>query len=199
MNALKLLKDDHRTVEGLFKKFEQAGERAHKTKRGIVDKIIEELSIHAAVEEQALYPAARKAVPDTEDDVLEALEEHHIVKWVLSELDGMDPEAERFEAKVTVLIENVRHHVEEEEGDLFPKLQKAMDKKTLDDLGEAIEKAKKVAPTRPHPRSPDTPPGNIIAGTAAGALDRAREKGKEVTEAATRTVRSATKRASRKK
>src|SRR5439155_21330793 len=189
MNALKLLKDDHRTVEGLFKKFEQAGERAHKTKRGIVDKIVAALSVDAAVEEQLLYPAARAAVPEGEHDVLEALEEHHVVKWTLSELDGMSPQSERFDAKVRVLMESVRHHVQEEEGELFPKLQKAMDKQALDDLGEAIERAKATAPTRPHPRSPDTPPANIIAGVAAGALDRAREVGKEVAERAARTVR----------
>src|SRR6266480_4135544 len=108
MNALKLLKDDHRTVEALFKRFEQAGDRAHKTKRGIVDKIVEELSVHAAIEEQVLYPAARKAVPEADDNVLEALEEHHVVKWTLSELEGMDPTDERFGPKVTVLIESVR-------------------------------------------------------------------------------------------
>jgi len=189
MNALKLLRDDHRTAEGLFKKFEQAGGRAHKTKRGIVDKIIQELSVHAAIEEQVLYPAARAAVPDAEHDVLEALEEHHVVKWTLSELDGMDPTDQRFDAKVTVLIESVRHHVDEEERELFPKLQKAMDKKDLDELGEALEKAKQVAPTRPHPRSPDTPPANIVVGAAAGALDRALGVGKEVAEKAARTVR----------
>jgi len=199
MNALKLLKDDHRRVEALFKKFEQSGERAHKTKRGVVDKIIEELSVHAAIEEQALYPAARNAVPDAEDDVLEALEEHHVVKWTLSELVGMNPEHERFDAKVTVLIESVRHHVEEEEGQLFPALQKAMEKKDLDELGETMEKAKQVAPTRPHPRSPDTPPANLVVGAAAGALDRALEAGKDLTQDAARPVRGATKRATTKK
>ena len=85
---------------------------AYVEKRSVVDKIIEELSIHAAIEEQLFYPVTRATVPDTEDIALESLEEHHIVKWVLSELDGMDPEDERFDAKVTVLIENVRHHVE---------------------------------------------------------------------------------------
>ena len=100
---------------------------------------------------------------------MESLEEHHIVKWVLSELDGMDPGAERFDAKVTVLIENVRHHVEEEEGEFFPKVRDELGRKALGDLGEALEKAKSTAPTHPHPRSPDTP---SVVGAIAGVIDR---------------------------
>src|SRR5438067_13903268 len=116
MDAVTLLRNDDKTVEGLFKKFEKTGPNAHKTKQDLVEKIIEELSVHAAVEEQVLYQAARQAVPDAADQVLEALEEHHVVKWTPSELAGMDPADERYAAKVTVLIEAVRHHVEEEEG-----------------------------------------------------------------------------------
>ena len=114
----------------------------------------------------------RATVPDTEDIALESLEEHHIVKWVLSELDEMDPEDERFDAKVTVLMENVRHHVEEEEDEYFPKVRDELGRNALNDLGDAMAAAKKVAPTHPHPRSPDTPPGNLVVGTAAGVVDR---------------------------
>jgi len=178
MDAITMLKDDHRTVERLFKGFERAGERAYVEKRKIVDMVIEELAKHAAVEEQLFYPVTRQTVPETEDLALESLEEHHIVKWVLSELDGMKPTDERFTAKVTVLMENVRHHVEEEESDLFPQLRKSMKRKELEELAEAMEAAKKVAPTRPHPRAPDTPPGNIVAGAAAGAVDKAQTTGK---------------------
>src|SRR5262245_40794749 len=126
MDAITLLKNDHRTVEKLFKQFEKAGDRAHVQKRKIVDRIIEELSVHAAVEEQIFYPVARGAVPETEEIALESLEEHHVVKWVLSELQDMGPKNERFDAKVTVLIENVRHHVEEEESDFFPEVRKQL-------------------------------------------------------------------------
>jgi hemerythrin superfamily protein len=178
MDAVTLLRNDHKTVEGLFKKFEKAGPNAHKTKQDLVEKIVQELSIHAAIEEQVLYPAARESVPDATDEVLEALEEHHIVKWVLSELDGMDPTDERFTAKVTVLIENVRHHVDEEEHELFPELRKAMKRKELEELAQALEKAKEVAPTHPHPRVPDTPPANVIVGVAAAAVDKAEDTGK---------------------
>jgi hemerythrin superfamily protein len=172
MDAISMLKDDHRTVERLFKRFEKAGDRAYKEKREIVDRITEALSTHAAVEEQLFYPVTRATVPATEDIALESLEEHHIVKWVLSELEHMDPQDERFEAKVTVLIENVRHHVKEEEHDYFPKVRDELGRAALGDLGEAMETARATAPTHPHPRSPDTPPGNLVAGVAAGAMDR---------------------------
>ncbi|TMK86314.1 MAG: hypothetical protein E6G57_12495 [Actinobacteria bacterium] len=90
----------------------------------------------------------------------------------------MDPHDERFQAKVTVLIENVRHHVKEEEGELFPELRRAMKRKELEELAQALEQAKKMAPTHPHPRAPDTPPGNVIAGVASAAVDRAEDTGK---------------------
>jgi hypothetical protein len=119
MDAITMLRADHRAVEKLFKRFEDAGPRAFVEKRKIVDRIIEELSVHAAVEEQLFYPATRATVPAVEEVALESLEEHHVVKWLLSELEDMDPEDERFSAKVTVLIESVRHHVREEESEYF--------------------------------------------------------------------------------
>jgi len=182
MDAITLLKEDHRSVEKLFKRFEAAGDKAYTEKRTVVDGIIAALAQHAAIEEQLFYPVTRATVPTVEDIALESLEEHHIVKWVLSELDGMDPRDERFTAKVTVLIENVRHHVEEEEGDYFPKVRKELGRTALSDLGEAMEKAKAVAPTHPHPRSPDTPPGNLVVGTAAGMVDRVRDAAGDLAE-----------------
>ncbi|MCU1400059.1 MAG: hypothetical protein JWN62_3168 [Acidimicrobiales bacterium] len=172
MDAITLLKNDHKTVEALFKRFEKAGDSAYTEKRAIVDQIIEQLSIHAAIEEQIFYPAARSMVPATEDLALESLEEHHIVKWVLSELEGLDPRAERFDAKVTVLIENVRHHVEEEQTEFFPKVRDALSRTALGDLGDRLAEAKKTAPTHPHPRSPDAPPANGVVGAIAGVVDR---------------------------
>lgn len=172
MDAITLLKEDHKTVEELFKRFEKAGDKAYTTKRAIVDRIIEELSVHAVIEEQLFYPVTRATVPETEDIALESLEEHHIVKWVLNELDSMSPEDERFEAKVTVLMENVRHHVKEEEEEYFPKVRDELGRNALNDLGDALMAAKKTAPTHPHPNAPDVPPGNLIAGVASGFVDR---------------------------
>ena len=178
-DAIVLLKNDHKTVEKLFKQFEKLGDGAHKTKRDVVDKIIEELSVHAAIEEQHFYPTIREKAPDIADDVLEGLEEHHVVKWTLSELKDMSPQAERFDAKVTVLIEMVRHHVEEEEGEMFPKVRDAMGRKDLQTLGETMEKAKAISPKQPHPKAPDTPPGNLIAGPTAAAADSVKAAAKK--------------------
>jgi len=172
MDAITLLKQDHKAVSKLFKDFEKAKQPAQQRK--LAEKVIKELAVHAAIEEMVFYPAVRDRVPKSEDTVLESLEEHHVVKWVLSELADMKPDHERFKAKMTVLIETVRHHVEEEEQELFPKVRKALGRKELAELGATLEKAKKTAPTRPHPRAPDTPPGNLIAGTAAGVVDKAK-------------------------
>jgi len=183
MNAITLLKNDHKTVEGLFKRFEKLGPRAVKSKQDVVERIVRELSIHAAIEEMLFYPAVREAAEDggpAADMVLESLEEHHIVKWVLAELDGMSAEHERYDAKVTVLMENVRHHVKEEEKDLFPQVTKLLGRARLDDLGEAMMKAKKTVPTRPHPRSPDEPPGNLVAGAGAALMDKAVTAGRKL-------------------
>lgn len=177
MDAITQLKADHKTVERLFRQFEKAGGRALTAKSQLVGRIIEELSVHASVEEQVFYPAVRARVPAVADDVLESLEEHHIVKWVLSELEGMAPDAERFEAKVTVLIENVRHHVEEEEGKMFPAVRSALGRKVLADIGSEMATARKLAPTRPHPRASDSPPGNAVSGAVAGVVDKARKVG----------------------
>ncbi len=157
MDAIVLLKNDHKTVEKLFKQFEKAGDDAYDAKRKLVQQMIEELSVHAYIEEQIFYPDARQEVPETEDHVLESLEEHHIVKWVLSELQDMDPHDERYDAKVTVLTENVRHHVEEEEQEWFPEVRKALGRKRLQEIGDRLDEAKRTAPRDPRPRAADEP------------------------------------------
>ena len=178
MDALTLLKQDHKTVNALFRKYEKLGDRAFVSKREVVDQIIEELSVHAVIEEQVFYPAVKGISEDLKDHVLESLEEHHVVKWVLDELVSLDPEHERFDAKVTVLIENVRHHVKEEETEFFPEVREVLGRKVLGEIGDLLEQAKKTAPTRPHPKAPDEPPGNAVAGMLAGVVDRARAAGK---------------------
>jgi hemerythrin superfamily protein len=179
MDAITLLRDDHKKVKSLFRQFEQTGERAVKTQADLVNQMITELSIHASIEEQLFYPFVRKVVPEAAADVLEGLEEHHIVKWTLSELEDMDPTNERFVAKVTVLMESVRHHIEDEEGEMFPRVREGAGRKQLAQLGEDMLELKKASPKRPHPRSPDTPPGNRLVGPAAVTIDRLRQVGSD--------------------
>ncbi|GHJ91397.1 hemerythrin [Streptomyces sp. NE5-10] len=148
MDGIVLLRDDHKTVEKLFKEFERAGDDTAR-KREIADEVIRELTVHAWIEERVFYPAAREAAPETTDHILESVEEHHAVAWMLSELEGFDPADERFDAKMTVLMENVRHHVEEEEKDWFPDVRKAMGRNRLLELGDRMEEARKDAPRSP--------------------------------------------------
>ena len=172
-DAIRVLTEDHRQVEELFVRFEKTGDGAHKRRQDLVQRITEALSVHASIEEEIFYPAVRRFVADAGDDVLEALEEHHLVKLTLAELEVMDPGHERYAAKVTVLIENVRHHVEEEEGQLFPAVRKSLDTAQLREIGGELLAAKRTAPTRPHPEAPDTPPGNIVAQVLTAPFDAA--------------------------
>src|SRR5688572_6880233 len=105
-----MLKDDHKKVKGLFREFESAGERAHKKKQGIAEQVFTELEIHSKLEEELFYPAARAQSKDLAEVVDEGIEEHHVVDVLIAELKAMEPEDERYDAKFTVLIENVEHH-----------------------------------------------------------------------------------------
>ena len=173
MNALTLLKQDHGNVETLFKRFEATGPDDADEKRRIVDLIIEQLSVHAAIEEQFFYPAVRECSTENAAKLtLEGLEEHHVTKATLAELEKLAPAHERFDAKVTVLIESVRHHVEEEENDLFPLVRSTLTGRQLEELGETMEQAKATAPTRPHPMMPDMPPLNQIIGVPVAMVDK---------------------------
>jgi hemerythrin-like domain-containing protein len=179
-DAIALLKQDHREVDDLFERFERAGDGAHRQKRKLVDQMIEALSRHASIEERVLYPWAREYIEDEDDAVLEALEEHHVVKWLLWELEDLDPRDERFDAKVAVMAENVRHHVKEEEEELFSDLRDVATRAELLELAERLREAKQDAPTRPHPRDADAPPLNLLSAPVASALDHARDVGKDV-------------------
>jgi len=172
MDAIVALKEDHQAVEKLFKQFEKAHKEGRGDRKAIVDQVLMMLTQHAYIEETIFYPTAREAVPETEEHVLESVEEHHVVAWLLSELANLDPSHETYDAKMMVLIENVRHHVKEEEQDFFPKVRNELGRKGLSDLGDAMSAAKDVAPTHPHPWAPDVPPANAVAGGIAGVVDR---------------------------
>jgi hemerythrin superfamily protein len=143
-DAVELIKSDHREVEQLFREFEEAGDRAYKTKQELVGQIVEELEVHATIEEEIYYPAVEaKARKDGKELIAEAVEEHHVVKVLLGELGSMSSEDEAFDAKVTVLMENVRHHVEEEESELLPQSEKILGTDELTRLGEQMAARKR--------------------------------------------------------
>jgi hemerythrin-like domain-containing protein len=148
-DAIVLLKNDHKEIKKAFRDFENAGENADKRKGQIVDRIIELLTVHTYIENEIMYPRVRALLPDLEDDVLESYEEHHVADVLVMELANMPSDAERFDAKTTVLIENVRHHIDEEEEEWFPKVRDGLGRKTLQEIGAEMEQARKRAPRRP--------------------------------------------------
>src|SRR6476619_8357688 len=148
-DAIVLLKADHKEIREQFRRFAAAGEDAAAAKGKIVEKIIELLTVHTYIENEVMYPEVRKLLPDLEDDVLESYEEHHVADMLVAELAGMTPDAERFDAKTTVLIENVTHHMDEEEQDWFPKVREGLGRRQLQELGEELLAAKKKAPQSP--------------------------------------------------
>jgi hemerythrin-like domain-containing protein len=148
-DAIVLLKNDHKEIRKLFTQFEKAGENAHAAKGKLVDKMIELLTQHTYIENEVMYPRVRALLPEVEDDVLESYEEHHVADLLVTELAAMKPDAERFDAKTTVLIENVRHHIEEEEQDWFPKVREGLGRSVLQDIGAEMIKARRKAPKRP--------------------------------------------------
>ena len=147
-DAIVILKQDHKTVKGLFRDFERSGEDLN-LKQKLVNEIIEELTVHTYLENTIIYPAVRDTLPDLESDVMESYEEHHVADVLCVELLDLTPDNEHFEAKTTVLMENVRHHIDEEENDWFPKVREGMGRKALLELGEQIEAARPDAPHDP--------------------------------------------------
>lgn len=148
-DAIVLLKQDHKEIRRLFREFEQAGERATVSKGKIVERIIEALTVHTYIENEGMYPAVRELLPALKEDVLESYEEHHVADMLCMELAVMAPDDERFEAKTTVLIENVTHHIEEEEQDWFPKVREGLGRKQLQEIGERMLELREKAPRRP--------------------------------------------------
>jgi Hemerythrin HHE cation binding domain len=142
MNAFDILKEDHQKVSSLFEKLEPTTERAVKTREELFAKLKTELDIHSQIEETILYPVL-KEIEETRDITLESIEEHRIVKLLLMELEQMPKDTEQWTAKLTVLKENVEHHVEEEEGEMFKQARSALNKEKIEQLTTRIEAEKK--------------------------------------------------------
>ncbi|CAN5825061.1 hemerythrin domain-containing protein [soil metagenome] len=141
MDAFELLTSDHEKVAGLLDKLEGTTERALKTREDLFTQLKTELDIHAAIEEKIFYPVLEKA-EESRDITLEAFEEHRLVKQLLGELEAEVKDDEKWTAKFTVLKEQIEHHVEEEEGEMFKKARKVLSEEEIEELGTRMEKAK---------------------------------------------------------
>jgi iron-sulfur cluster repair protein YtfE (RIC family) len=141
MNAFTLLKSDHEKVAGILERIESTTERAIKTREELFTQLKNELDLHARIEEEIFYPALEEA-EETREITLEAYEEHRLVKQLLGELEAEPKDAEEWTAKFTVLKENIEHHVEEEEGEMFKKARAVLSDDEAEALGERMEEAK---------------------------------------------------------
>jgi iron-sulfur cluster repair protein YtfE (RIC family) len=142
MNAFTLIKGDHDRFRKLFKEYEEAGDRAFKTKLGIAETLFAELNAHEIMEEEIFYPALQeRASKKGVELVLEGYEEHHVADLIVEELKVLDVEDETYDAKFKVLQENIEHHMEEEEENMFPEAKKVLIDEA-EELGEAMDTRK---------------------------------------------------------
>jgi hemerythrin superfamily protein len=144
MDAIAMLKADHDKVKKLLAELESTTERGVKTREELFATIKGELTIHEVIEEEIFYPAL-KSHPKAKDLVLEGYEEHHVVDLLMGELEALDVSDETWGAKALVMKENVEHHIEEEEGEMFPQAREVFDRQELLDLGARMEDRKASA------------------------------------------------------
>ncbi len=146
MDALRMLKDDHDRVKKMMEDLDGTTERGEKTRAHIFERLVHHLTIHEAIEEEILYPAL-KEFAKTRDITLEAYEEHHVIDQIVGELEATPVSDETWAAKLTVMKENLEHHIEEEETDMFPKARQVMDEDELEELGSRMAARKEALTT----------------------------------------------------
>lgn len=172
-DVLDLLEHDHREVEGMFASFETSTDPDQR--RELVHRMIIELVRHSEAEEQYLYPAIRRVLPEGEKLADSEIEEHAAAERTMNTLDGMAPDHPAFSSQVMQLMVQIRGHIAEEEGVVFPQLRERMSAQDRADLGGKIAAAKQKAPTRPHPHTPDKPPFNKVLAPGTALVDRVRD------------------------
>jgi hemerythrin-like domain-containing protein len=141
VDAISLLKRDHDKVKALLRELEPTTERAVKTRQELFDRVKSELTVHEIIEEEIFYPTLKQH-PKARDIVLEGYEEHGVVDTLMGELTGLPVEDETWGPKAKVMIENIEHHIEEEEGEMFDKARQVFDREELEQLGTAMEERK---------------------------------------------------------
>jgi len=165
---------DHREVQRCFDELE-SGTGTPQQRRDLADHVITELVRHSVAEEQHMYPMVRKTLPGGDELSDHEIAEHEKAEQEMKELEDLEPTNPRFDEMIAKLIKDVRHHIQEEEQDLLPRLRAACEEDELQQLGEKVLKAKESAPTRPHPNAPQTPPANLILAPGLGLIDKVRD------------------------
>ncbi|QNP74391.1 hemerythrin domain-containing protein [Streptomyces roseirectus] len=168
------LTTDHREVEELFARIE-ALPPGDARRRELTDAAVRELVRHSVAEEMYLYPAVRSALPDGDRVADKEIADHSGAERTMKDLESLDAGVPEFDRLVRELIAEVRAHIRDEEDTLFPRLRESTTPDDLAKLGEQVRRAKSIAPTRPHPSSPSTPPANKLLAPGAGMVDRLRD------------------------
>ncbi|WP_406630896.1 hemerythrin domain-containing protein [Amycolatopsis sp. WGS_07] len=172
-DLITVITDDHRDVERVFAELES--EPAAGNRKDVVDHVIAELVRHSVAEEQLMYPAARRYLEDGDKIADHEIEEHGEAEKIMKQLERKKPGEPEFEELLGKLIADIRHHIKDEEHDLLPRLREACSAEELDQLGERVLAAKKIAPTRPHPAAPSRPPANLILAPGTAIVDKIRD------------------------
>ncbi len=176
-DVIEILTHDHREVEQMFDELESlrgaTGDAERKRRKDLVDQATIELVRHSVAEEAEVYPAVKEKVSDAEAE--RAKHEHAEAEKTMKRLEKLQPDDASFDAELATLMREIREHVAEEEGEMFPQMRTVFSQEELVKLGAKVESVKKMAPTRPHPAAPDQPPGDKLLGPIAGLFDRVRD------------------------
>ena len=144
MDAIALLKQDHDEVKKIMEKLDKTTERGVKTREELFTKLKSEMTVHEAIEEEIFYPALKEH-PKAKELVLEGYEEHHVVDLIMGEISQTPFDDETWGAKFSVMMENIEHHIEEEEGEMFKQARDVFSKSELEELGSRMEERKSTA------------------------------------------------------
>ncbi|MGI5472911.1 hemerythrin domain-containing protein [Streptomyces sp. CA-132043] len=173
-NVIDELTTDHREVEEFFSRIE-ALPPGDPQRKELADQATIELVRHSIAEEMHLYPMVRHCLANGDGIADKELEDHAAAEHIMKQLEGCQADEPAFDRLMSFLMSEIRNHIEDEENNLFPQLRQAASPEELDELGDKIRRAKKTAPTRPHPATPSTPPVNKILAPGTGLVDRARD------------------------
>lgn len=173
-DMIDILVADHREVEELFQELERPVAEGQRLEQ-LLTVAIAELVRHSVAEEIYLYPATREVLPDGDEIADREIADHSEAEETMKRLEDLKPGVPEFRIELESLISTVREHIADEEENLFPRLRQACSPQQLADLGKKVERAKQIAPTRPHPSSPSTPPANMLLAPGAGLVDRIRD------------------------
>ncbi|MFE9650265.1 hemerythrin domain-containing protein [Streptomyces sp. NPDC006365] len=173
-NVITELVTDHREVEEIFGRIE-ALPPGDKDRKVYADQATMELVRHSVAEEEHLYPAVRQYLPDGDTVADKEIDDHSRAEQIMKDLESCEASDAEFDRLIGMLMNEIRSHVADEEENLFPMLRDTAPAEALDELGDKVRQAKKLAPTRPHPSAPDKPPANKLLAPGAGLVDRVRD------------------------